>query len=143
MRPVIAGIIVLIVLAVFFSWRFNKPAAPLESSRVSQSLAAKLKGMWLRQDGGYVIEIRGISTDGKVDAAYFNPSPIHVSRAEATQEGTTIKLYVELRDTNYPGSYYTLTYDAIADQLRGVYYQAVQQQVFDVTFLRNPSPEKQ
>src|SRR3972149_130958 len=117
---VTVGIIGLTVLAVFLFWRFNKPAGSVETSDVSQSVTPRLKGKWIRQDGGYVIEIRGVSIDGKLDAAYFNPNPIHVYRAEATQEGTALKLYLELRDVNYPGSYYTLTYDEKADQLRGV-----------------------
>src|SRR3972149_9475324 len=99
---VTAGIIGLTVLAVFLFWRFNKPAGSVETSDVSQSVTPKLKGKCVRQDGGYVIEIRSISVDGKLDAAYFNPASIHVSRAEATQDGTTTKLYLELRDVNYP-----------------------------------------
>ncbi len=138
-RTLVAAIIVLTVPAVLFFWRFNNPKGGSETPRVSQTLTAKLNGKWVRQDGGYVIEIRGVSIDGKLDAAYFNPAPIHIYRAEATQEGTALKLYLELRDVNYPGSYYTLTYDEKADQLRGFYYQAVQQQLFDVTFSRKPS----
>ena len=40
------------------------------------------------------------------------------------------------RQTNYPGSTYTLTYDPASDQLKGVYYQAVEKQQFPVAFLR-------
>ncbi|OGR31583.1 MAG: hypothetical protein A2139_13870 [Desulfobacca sp. RBG_16_60_12] len=68
--------------------------------------------------------------------AYFNPRPINVSRAEAAQEGTTTKVFIELRDTNYPGSTYTLAYDPQSDQLKGVYFQAALQQSFDVVFVR-------
>ena len=71
-----------------------------------------------------------------MDAGYFNPRPINVSRAEASQEGTTTKVFIELRDTNYPGSTYTLTYDPQSDQLKGVYFQAALQQSFDVVFVR-------
>ncbi len=38
---------------------------------------------WQRTDGGYIIEIRSINTDGKITAGYFNPRPINVSRAQA------------------------------------------------------------
>jgi len=69
-------------------------------------------------------------------ARYFNPRPINVSRAEASQEGTTIKVFIELRDMNYPGSTYSLTYDPVSDQLAGVYFQAALQQSFDVVFIR-------
>jgi len=95
-----------------------------------------LKGRWLRPDGGYVLEIGEIDAGGKMVARYFNPRPINVARAEASQEGTTAKVFIELRDTNYPGSTYTLTYDPESDQLKGVYFQAVQQQTFDVVFVR-------
>ena len=45
-------------------------------------------------------------------AAYFNPRPINVSQAEAALDGTTVKVFIELRDVNYPGATYHLTYDA-------------------------------
>ena len=47
-----------------------------------------------------------------------------------------MKVFVELRDVNYPGSTYTLAYDPAADQLRGVYFQALERQSFDVSFVR-------
>ena len=71
-----------------------------------------------------------------MDVAYFNPRPIKVSQAEASQEGTTMKVFLELRDVHYPGSTYTLRYDGASDQLKGVYYQAALQQRFDVAFVR-------
>lgn len=96
----------------------------------------KLKGRWVRPDGGYVIEIGKIEADGKLAAAYFNPNPINVSKASAKQEGGQIKLFVELRDQNYPGCTYDLTYDSQNDTLVGVYFQAALQQRFDVVFAR-------
>jgi hypothetical protein len=50
--------------------------------------------------------------------------------------GSALKVFVELRARNYPGSSYTLTYDREYDQLRGIYFQAVQQQSFNVSFVR-------
>jgi hypothetical protein len=96
----------------------------------------RLKGRWRRPDGGYVLDISEIDASGKMDAGYFNPRPINISRAEAAQEGTTTTIFIELRDTNYPGSTYTLTYDPQSDQLKGVYFQAALQQSFDVVFVR-------
>jgi len=96
----------------------------------------KLKGRWVRTDGGYIIDIKSVDEHGKMDATYLNPSPIHVARAEASHAGETTKLFIELRDVNYPGSTYDLTYDTQRDQLTGVYFQAVQQQRFDVNFDR-------
>jgi hypothetical protein len=69
-------------------------------------------------------------------AAYFNPDPIHVAKAIASQEGALTKVFIELRDVNYPGATYSLTYDPEADQLRGIYYQPVLQESFDVFFVR-------
>jgi hypothetical protein len=95
-----------------------------------------LKGCWQRPDGGYVIEIKGVDAAGKMVAGYFNPRPINVARAEASMEGTTLKVFIELRDMNYPGATYNLTYDPGGDQLRGVYFQPALQQSFDVFFVR-------
>jgi hypothetical protein len=95
-----------------------------------------LNGRWLRPDGGYVLEIRAVDTGGKIDAVYLNPKPINIAKAEATRDGPTVKVFVELRAPNYPGSTYTLTYDQEHDQLRGNYFQAVEQQNFNVFFVR-------
>ena len=96
----------------------------------------QLYGRWLRPDGGYVLDIRAVDASGKIDAAYLNPRPISIAKAEATRDGSTLKVFIELRAPNYPGSTYTLTYDPQRDQLFGIYFQAVQQQSFDVTFVR-------
>jgi hypothetical protein len=96
----------------------------------------KLKGKWMRPDGGYVVEIRSVEPGGRMDAAYFNPRPINVSQAHALQEGAVTKVLIELRDANYPGSTYTLAYDAASDELKGIYYQAALQQQFEVFFVR-------
>ena len=114
------------------------PPAIGESSAVTETEGgfARLQGRWLRPDGGYVVEIRDIDANGQMTAAYFNPRPIHVSRAEASREGPATRVFIELRDINYPGATYTLTYDPVTDQLRGVYYQPALQQSFDVVFVR-------
>jgi hypothetical protein len=110
----------------------------LSASATAETLPAleKLKGKWLRPDGGYILEIRNAAPDGKMEAAYFNPRPIHVAKAEASREGENLKVFVELRDVNYPGSTYTLVYDATNDQLKGDYFQAALKQTFDVYFTR-------
>jgi hypothetical protein len=51
----------------------------LISNQISEDL---LRGRWVRPDGGYVIEVRDAQAGGRLDAAYFNPRPINVSRAE-------------------------------------------------------------
>ena len=95
-----------------------------------------LVGRWQRTDGGYVIEIRHAASDGSLETRYFNPRPINVSMAKASTFQDQIKVEVELRDTGYPGSSYTLLYDPDKDALLGLYYQAVQKQNFDVIFVR-------
>jgi hypothetical protein len=95
-----------------------------------------LRGRWLRPDGGYILDIRDVDARGKIDAVYLNPRPITVARAEATRDGATLQVFVELRAPGYPGSTYTLTYDPQRDQLAGTYFQAAMQQRFDVMFVR-------
>ena len=97
---------------------------------------AKLSGKWQRADGDYLVEIRSVDPGGKMDAAYFNPQPIHVAIAEASQSGETIKLLIELRDVNYPGSTYRLAYDPTNDRLTGAYFQAVTRETYQVFFVR-------
>jgi len=110
-------------------------AAPQAEVRVDAGLGM-LRGRWVRPDGGYVIDIKGVGADGKLDAAYANPGPLPFAKAEATREGKLIKLSFELRAGGYNGSTYTLSYNPAKDTLEGVYYQAVAQQKFDVHFAR-------
>ena len=96
----------------------------------------KLTGRWQRPDGGYIIEVRSIEPGGRMNAAYFNPRPINVAKAEASQSDGTVSVFIELRDVNYPGSTYRLTYDSADDCLKGIYFQAALGQTFDVYFVR-------
>ena len=96
----------------------------------------ELIGRWIRNDGGYVIEIKSIDAEGKMEAGYYNPRPIYVSVAKVTRESNGIKIFIELRDVGYPGSTYTLNYSPAEDSLVGFYYQAAMQQNFDVVFAR-------
>jgi len=118
------------------------PSAGTEAASASSpAISAKtdfrgLKGRWLRPDGGYVLEIKNVLEGGRLEATYGNPRPIHVARAEASQDGEATKIFVELRDVNYPGSTYDLVYDLGSDSLHGIYFQAVQQQRFEVIFTR-------
>jgi hypothetical protein len=110
--------------------RAEAPAAQVDGT------FATLPGRWVRPDGGYVINIKGVDASGKLDASYANPNPLPFSRAEATRDGNTIKLFFELRAGGYNGSTYTLTYDPASDTLKGVYFQAIAQQKFDIYFMR-------
>ena len=94
----------------------------------------KLKGRWLRPDGGYIIEIRQVDANGQLDAGYFNPNPIRVVNSVAKQDGPAAKVHLELNDVNYPGCKYDLTYIPGQDMLVGTYFQAAIQQTFEVVF---------
>lgn len=95
-----------------------------------------LKGAWVRPDGGYLIVIRKVGPTGQLEAMYFNPNPLPFAKAQASQEGTTLRASFELRAGGYNGSTYELTYDPASDRLKGTYYQAVAKQKFDVYFVR-------
>lgn len=127
-----------------------KPANPVATSAESAAAATnaaaalakpnpafeKITGRWERPDGGYILDLRNVDAEGKIEAGYYNPSPINVSGARAYAEGGETRVFVELRDVNYPGCTYKLTYDAKNDQLFGQYYQATMQQIYEVTFAR-------
>jgi hypothetical protein len=100
----------------------------------------RLVGRWLRGDSNYVIEIVSARADGKLEARYLNPNPIHVARAESRREGGVLQVLVELQDRGYPGSYYTLAYDPGSDSLAGVYHHLGLNQNFDVAFTRLEGP---
>jgi hypothetical protein len=96
----------------------------------------RVQGRWQRADGGYIIDISKVEADGKLTVAYLNPRPINVAKAEASRAGDALTIFIELRDVNYPGSVYQLTYDPAADGLRGTYFQAALRETYDVVFTR-------
>jgi len=95
-----------------------------------------LLGMWERSDGSYVLEIKDVRNNGTLTASYYNPKSINVSRSQWQQGSDALYLLVELRDVNYPGSTYTLRYDAGTDRLVGKYFQAMDKITYDIEFLR-------
>lgn len=95
-----------------------------------------LRGNWVRTDADYKIKITEVSKDGKLKAGYFNPKSINVAKSSWTNTKGVLKLYIELRDENYPGSTYNLTYFPEKDMLSGKYFQAVTGETFDVLFAR-------
>ena len=106
------------------------------SKAASEPTFQKLKGHWLRPDGNYVLAIKNVDAHGVIDGAYYNPRSIHIEKAAASHDADTIEVFFELRDVNYPGSNYTLAYDPASDQLKGIYYQAIEKRRFPVTFAR-------
>ena len=112
LTPVAMAVVVLLVAGGFW-WSKHRQAdvAPVaapasQTSNTSAALSSfeKLKGRWLRAEGSYIVEVRSVEASGKMNAAYFNPRPINVAKAEATRAGEDLKIFVELRDVNYPGS---------------------------------------
>ncbi len=98
-----------------------------------------LIGHWIRPDGGYIIEIRNVESNGRLEVAYFNPRPIHISQARLTIVNNEPQVLIELRDEGYPGATYTLIYHPKKDVLAGLYYQPTAGQSFEVVFVRmNP-----
>jgi hypothetical protein len=96
----------------------------------------KLRGRWIRPDGGYGIVIRNVGADGQLEAMYFNPKPIAFARAQAARDGLGLRVFLELQAGGYNGSTYELTYDPVTDRLKGVYFQAVAKQRYDIYFER-------
>lgn len=96
----------------------------------------QLTGRWARTDGGYVIDITRVDAGGRVQAAYYNPNPVNVSRAEAARSGAAVTVFIELRGPGYPGSTYTLIHDPKRDELKGVYHHAGLRKNFEVVFVR-------
>jgi hypothetical protein len=118
---------VAIVVVIFL---LRSPSAPQSADN------AKLAGRWLRPDGDYILEIRSVHKEGRLEAAYFNPRPINVSRAEWQNAETGLEVFIELQDVNYPGCTYRLRYLTDRDMLVGVYYQAALGERYDVEFTR-------
>jgi hypothetical protein len=135
-------IIVTLCGSVFSCQKTEKPSAsekPAAATKAAVTAAPdwnKIKGRWLRPDGGYILEVRSIAEDGRAEANYFNPNPIRVAWARAASADGTLKLEVELRDVNYPGCLYKLTYAADGDQLTGTYFQAQMQETHQIVFVR-------
>lgn len=96
-----------------------------------------LQGSWVRTDAEYQIKLSDVQDNGTMKAEYFNPRPINVSKSEWMNVEGFLKIYVELRDENYPGSNYNLTYLPERDMLVGDYFQAVESVTYYVEFVRN------
>jgi hypothetical protein len=124
------------IAAVGFWWSKGRQADVPKVAATLKPAFEKLAGRWQRPDGGYILEVRNVESGGRMDAAYFNPRPINVAKAEVSQDGETVNVFIELRDVNYPGSTYNLTYDPADDRLKGIYFQAAIKQTFDVYFVR-------
>ena len=111
------------------------PGAAAPASAASSSFET-LKGTWVRPDGGYRIVVRNVGANGQIEAMYFNPTELPFAKAQASLQDAQLRVFLELRSGGYNGSTYELAYDSASDRLKGVYYQAVVKQKFDVYFVR-------
>ena len=108
-----------------------KTAAP-----AAQQDYTVLGGEWLRTDGNYLVKVSEVQTDGKAVVKYFNPKPIHVEKSAISTQKGLVKLFIQLQDTGYEGSTYTLYYYVEKDALAGFYYQATMDRTYKVIFMR-------
>ena len=130
-------LLVLVILAVGII-TINLTSCKDSSEKVSKTINKPdkklLVGNWLRTDAGYRILISEVNDDGTLAAQYFNPNPINVGKANWEESNGSLKIIIELRDVNYPGSTYTLTYLPDRDILAGEYFQAAEGLTFYVEF---------
>jgi len=134
----VAGNIKIILLATLFTFAALFPATKTAVSGIKPDLKVII-GEWIRPDGGYVVHVRDVKSDGSVDVGYFNPNEINVSESRVSLWKGLVKLFIKLQDKGYPGSTYTLYYYAEKDVLAGFYYQAAIGQTYEVVFIRKPS----
>ena len=64
---------------------------PAPTGSDSQTAFDALPGRWVRVEGGYVITIKAIDAEGKLDASYENPRLLPFYSAVATKDGTASK----------------------------------------------------
>ena len=87
--------------------------------QVTKSEKNLLTGDWVRTDASYFVKIIKVNEDRTLDAQYFNPNPINIGKANWEESYGNLKIIIELRDVNYPGSTYTLNYLQDRDMLAG------------------------
>lgn len=114
----------------------NSTTAPVNIVQVKPSDKNSLLGNWIRTDADYQLKVSAVEDNGNVKAGYFNPKSINVSKSLWDNKDGVLKIYIELRDENYPGSYYKLNYRIEQDALTGEYFQAVEGTTYQVAFTR-------
>ena len=114
----------------------NTTAEPATAKQNKPADKNVLVGKWVRTDAPYQIKVSAVKDDGNLKAGYFNPKPINVGKAMWDNKDGLLKMYIELRDENYPGSNYKLNYSVEKDALAGEYFQAVESTTYNVSFTR-------
>ena len=134
-KLIIFSSLLAVVLIVIIIYLINNSEDTIRSTgkAVDKNLLA---GDWVRTDASYLVKIIKVNDDRSLDAQYFNPNPINVGKANWEESYGNLKIIIELRDVNYPGSTYKLSYLPDRDILAGDYYQAVEGLTFYVEFSR-------
>jgi hypothetical protein len=125
-----------VILIIVFVVILIKEPSETDSGNKKVTDKNVLVGEWIRTDADYRIQISKINEEGTLVANYYNPNPINVGKADWEESYGYLKIIIELRDVNYPGSTYTLSYLPDGDILAGDYYQAVEGLTFYVEFAR-------
>lgn len=115
------------------------PAASAATAPHVPAILQRILGRWQRTDGDYTLALLGGENGGILQAKYFNPKSINVSRAAWLDSGGRLQVLVELNDVGYPGATYVIFHDAATDRLVGQYKQPAQQQTYDIEFTRAPA----
>ena len=135
-KPVFFIVGLLIIIASCTS-KDSKPAKTHQESKSEHNTFTKpVIDQWLRTDGDYVLDIKGFNADTTIDVAYLNPNSINISETRWKVQEGYLYFYILFDDEGYPGSYYSLGYIPEDDKLFGIYYQAVQQQQYEIVFER-------
>jgi hypothetical protein len=129
-------LVIVLVIILLIIYLPTSSDSPVFNERKPQDKNA-LVGDWVRTDASYLIKIKSIKDNGFLEANYFNPRPINVESANWEEVYRNLKVTIILRDVNYPGSKYSLTYLPDRDMLAGEYFQAVEGLTFYVEFVRN------
>ena len=136
-----------LVLGITLAFGFSPPivnSIAIDYSKVNNATKASIKsvdqkvllGNRVRTDADYNIKIIEVNKEGKLKAGYFNPKSINVAKATWKKLNGELLIYIELRDVNYPGSNYNLTYYPEKDMLTGKYFQAVTGETYEILFTR-------
>jgi len=132
-----SSITLLILMGFFFLYSCgNQAGKKADSKYVSDTNFTAALGKWQRTDANYILDLKNIKTDSTLEAAYLNPKSINISETHWKINDGYFYFLIKFDDTGYPGSYYSLGYYPEEDRLFGIYYQAVQQQTYDVVFER-------
>ncbi len=70
-----------------------------------------VKGTWVRPDGGYVIDVKGVGADGRLEATYFNPNQLPFAKAQASNDGGVLRVALVIQaggDAGRPTTFATI-----------------------------------